>query len=224
MSDNSAAWNQPNVVSFFDNNRLNIEDVYPSEWFFLKDHLKENMTVLDIGCAQGGFAGIIEEKLNDFTYTGVDISKNMISKAKLKHPNHTFHHIGENDYSALPSKRFDMTLVLGILHLHESWRNTIKIAWEFTSSTLIIDLRETSEQTIEDKTKSYFTMDINGNNSDYSEVLPYNVINSGEALASVVAICSDATKISHFGYSQQPSSNSVSPVNRIFANVYCVER
>ena len=150
MSNNAESWNQPNVVSFFDTNRTTTSDIYPSEWFFLKEQLKEGMSILDIGCAQGGFAGMIAEHLNDFTYTGVDISEEMISKAKEKYPQHNFHIVKENDYSKVTGK-YDVSLVLGILHLHETWRNTIQIAWNHTKSSLILDLREVFEETVEDK-------------------------------------------------------------------------
>ena len=101
MSNNSESWSQPNVVDFFDNHRTTTADVYPSEWFFLKGQLHKGMSVLDIGCAQGGFAGIISEELSRFSYTGVDISKAMIAKASAQHPQHTFHYVAENDYAVL---------------------------------------------------------------------------------------------------------------------------
>ena len=223
MSNNAESWNQPNVVSFFDSHRTTTSDVYPSEWFFLKDQLQEGMSILDIGCAQGGFAGIIREQLSKFSYTGVDISKAMITKASEKYPQHVFHHVNENDYSALSGK-YDMTLVLGMLHLHETWRDTIKVAWKHTKSVLILDLRETFEKTIEDKVKSYFTMDINGSNGDYSEVLPYNVVNAGEALEIITSICTGLEKISNYGYLQDPSNTTVTPINKIFANVYLIQK
>ncbi len=227
MSNNSRAWNHTNVVDYFNKNRTSESGVYPSEWFFLKKLFKENMSVLDIGCAQGGFSGIIGERLNDFSYTGLDISKKMIDKAKLKHPEHTFFHINEDDYSVLGSEKcnaFDLTIVLGILHLHESWRDTIKNAWKHTSSTLILDLRETFEETIENKEKSYFKMNINGDNTNYSEFLPYNVINVRDALYTISSICNGAKKISHFGYTQEPSGTAVCPIEKIFATVYCIEK
>jgi|TARA_B110001450_G_C17640780_1_gene489215 SAM-dependent methyltransferase len=223
MSNNAESWNQPNVVSFFDINRTTTSDIYPSEWFFLKEQLKEGMSILDIGCAQGGFAGMIAEHLNDFTYTGVDISEEMISKAKEKYPQHNFHIVKENDYSKVTGK-YDVSLVLGILHLHETWRNTIQIAWNHTKSSLILDLREVFEETVEDKKKSYFKMDINGSNDDYSEVLPYNLINSGEALEIVNSICTGAEKISFYGYSQDPAKTAVTPTNKIFASVYLAQK
>jgi len=117
-----------------------------------------------------------------------------------------------------------MTLVLGILHLHETWRETIAVAWQHTSGTLLLDLRESFEETVEDKEKSNFGMDINGKNDGYSEVLPYNIINVSEALSTISSICKDATKISHYGYTQKASITAVCPIKNIFANVYCVER
>ena len=223
MNNNSESWNQPNVVSFFDSHRMTTSDVYPSEWFFLKDELQEGMSILDIGCAQGGFAGMISEHLKNFSYTGVDISEEMIVKAKAKYPYHTFHIVKENDYSNV-TKMYDVSIVLGILHLHESWRETIQVAWNHTKSSLILDLREISEETVEDKNKSYFTMDINGKNEDYSDVLPYNLINSGEALEIINSICTGAKKISFYGYSQDPAKTAVTPNHKIFANVYLVQK
>ena len=40
MSNNSESWNQSNVVDFFNNHRVDVGDVYPSEWFFLKELLQ----------------------------------------------------------------------------------------------------------------------------------------------------------------------------------------
>jgi 2-polyprenyl-3-methyl-5-hydroxy-6-metoxy-1,4-benzoquinol methylase len=223
MSSNSESWSQNNVVSFFDSHRITSSDVYPSEWFFIKDQLQEDMSVLDVGCAQGGFAGIIAEQLSNFSYMGIDISKEMINKASVRYPQHSFQHVNENDYSAI-SGEYDLTLVLGILHLHETWKETIRMAWKHTKSALILDLRESFEETIEDKTKSYFTMDINGKNINYSAVLPYNVINSSEALKIITSICKGLRNISHYGYLQKPSSTSITPVKKIFANVYLIQK
>ena len=224
MIDNSEAWSQKKVVEYFNVNRNKIEDVYQSEWFFLKNKLEDGLKILDIGCAQGGFAEIIKGHIKDFDYTGIDISSSMIDVAKVNHPQHTFHCVTDSNYKCLESKKFDLTIVLGILHLNEDWRNTIKSAWERTSSCLILDLRETTEKSIEDKSKSFFKMDINGPIDDFNSVLPYNVINSGEALKTVVSICSGALKISHYGYTQAPSSVTSTPIKTIFANVYCIER
>ena len=81
-NDNAAAWGLPGVLDFFSRHRTTSEDVYPSEWLFLKDRLRDGMSVLDVGCAQGGFASVLDEHLGDFSYTGLDINSEMIALAR----------------------------------------------------------------------------------------------------------------------------------------------
>ena len=57
------------------------EDLYLGEKFFLSKILFEKCTILDIGCAQGGFYKIIKSFLKSFSYTGIDNSEKMILKA-----------------------------------------------------------------------------------------------------------------------------------------------
>ena len=51
--------------------------------FFLSKLLFEKCSILDIGCAQGGFYKILKSFLKSFSYTGIDNnSEKMIIKAK----------------------------------------------------------------------------------------------------------------------------------------------
>jgi 2-polyprenyl-3-methyl-5-hydroxy-6-metoxy-1,4-benzoquinol methylase len=222
---NATAWGHESILNFFDKKRLTTQHIYPSEWFFLKDKMQENISLLDIGCAKGGMANVLAENLKSFDYVGVDINEQMIAAAKQRYPQHVFYHITEQDYSLLKGQQYDLVLCLGILHLHEAWRNTIKEAWQHTKECLILDLRETHLPTIEDKSKAYFKMDfdnIHNPNSDY--ILPYNIINVAEALKTINEICVGARRIAHYGYTQDLSGLTVSPINKIMATVYCIER
>ena len=140
---NASAWGLPNVLRFFDQARTTSADVYPSEMHFLENCLQEGISVLDVGCAQGGFATVLSEHLADFSYTGVDISETMIDVAAEKHPTHQFYCCPEGDLSVLSNRQFDLVLVLGILHLHEAWRQTLAAAWAHTKNAIIFDLRLT---------------------------------------------------------------------------------
>lgn len=224
---NAEAWGLPSVLDFFDTARATTGQVYPSEWFFLKDRLREGMSVLDVGCAQGGFATVLGENLTTFRYTGIDISADMVERARARHPRHTFHQIGENtDWTALGEETFDLVLVLGILHLHEGWRDTIRRAWARTRACLLLDLREHEGATVEDKAKSYFRMDF-GDHPDAQHQqtrLPYVLVNSAEALATVRTSTPDARRISHFGYLHPVSGSAVTPVSEAMANVWCIDR
>lgn len=218
---NASAWGH--VVDFFDHERATTSQVYASEWFFLKDLLKEGISVLDVGCAQGGFAGVLAENLKDFRYTGIDISAEMIAKAKARHPTAEFHHVGESDWSAIAGRRFDLVLVLGILHLHEGWRDTITRAWGHAAGTLLLDLREHEGPTIEDKAVSSFRMDFGGGEAGVGVTLPYIVVNSAEALATVRRSAAGAGRVSHYGYLHPISASATSPVKTVMANVWCIK-
>lgn len=211
------------MVAYFDDKRNKRGDVYPSEWFFLKDRLREGMSVLDIGCAQGGFSSILSETLTDFSYTGVDISPDMIEAAKQRHPQHEFHCVSEQDYSLLQSRVFDIVLVLGILHLHESWRETVATAWKHAAGALLLDLRETEHVSIEDKAHSYFDT-FGEDNKSASQRLPYNLINSSEAIVELRNACPHYDKIEWYGYEHPASEHASVPVETILMNVYCINR
>jgi len=215
-------WNRDEIVEYFDDNRSLKQHIYPSEWVFIKDCLVENMSVLDIGCAQGGFSQIISEKIKIFKYVGLDSSEKMIKKAKRKNYKHKFYHIKDNDFSQLNDEKFNLVILLGILHLNESWKTIIENAWKHTHEKLILDLRETYTESIEDKNKSYFKFFNDLNNCN--KILPYNIINSGEALKTICSICKNRKKLSHYGYSQAPSNFTVTNIEDVFVNVYCIEK
>lgn len=223
-SANADSWGLPRVLDFFDHRRDTTDAVYPSEWHFLKDALKEGISVLDVGCAQGGFAAILGEHLSDFRYTGVDINEEMVARARKRHPGRTFHQVMEGDLSVLGEERFDLVLVFGILHLHQAWRDTLATAWQRTAGTLLFDLREIDGPSVEDIQASYFRMDFAGDQEQTDAVLPYNLINTAEARDIVTKLCAGASRVSQYGYPHPVSSSAVTPVEQAMITVYRVER
>lgn len=223
---NAEAWGLPGVLDFFTTARSTTGQVYASEWFFLKERLTDGMSVLDVGCAQGGFVNVLAENLKDFRYTGLDINADMVARAQARHPGYTFHAIGEDaEWAALGEECFDVVLVLGILHLHEGWRETIQRAWARTRGCLILDLREYEGPTIEDKAVSFFRMDFNDGDARHAETrLPYILVNSATALATIRGAAQGARRLSHFGYLHPVSSSATTPVREAMANVWCVDR
>jgi SAM-dependent methyltransferase len=222
---NAEAWGLPRVIDFFTTARATTAEVYPSEWFFLKDRLREGISVLDVGCAQGGFSAVLAEHLEDFRYTGVDVSPAMVAAARARFPRRDFQVVGEGDLSTLGEARFDLVLALGHLHLHERWRDTLAEAWRRTAGALIFDLRHVDGPTVEDKTRAYMAMDFHGGGSSHAAMrLPYILLNAGEALAAVRAACPGAARIAHYGYLHRPTGTAVLPVEAVMAVTWCVER
>lgn len=222
---NAAVWGLPKVLDFFAERRGDLAELYPSERFFLDGCLKDGMRVLDIGCAQGGLAAALAERLGRFEYTGVDVNADMVERARARFPAHRFHRVREGDYSALGAETFDLVVVFGILHLHETWRETLAAAWRHTGGTLLFDLREVEGPTIEDKAVSYFRMDFNGADAAHTSArLPYILVNSAEALGAARRICAGARAVARYGYTHPISGAAVSPVAEAMASVYRVDR
>lgn len=225
QESNENAWSQESVLHYYDKNRLSTENVYPSEWFFLKSKLHDGISVLDVGCAKGFMANVLSENIEDFVYVGVDISQRMIDCAKEKFPQHRFFKVYENNYSILGNEKFDLVMCVGVLSIHESWRETLAVAWSHTKKNLIIDLRETHLKSIEDKNTAYFNMNFDMTNNAISNyTVPYNIINAAEAQKIILEICKEAINITHYGYLHPISKLAVSPINTVMTNVYCIER
>ena len=53
-------WNDTEAQKFFSFERKKAKDLYLGEKLFLSKILFENCTILDIGCAQGGFYKILK--------------------------------------------------------------------------------------------------------------------------------------------------------------------
>src|SRR5688500_13087168 len=63
LSTASAIWNASGWPEYYETHRRTAQELYPSEWFFLKDLLSDGMSVLDIGCAVGGLASVVAERV-----------------------------------------------------------------------------------------------------------------------------------------------------------------
>ena len=66
------------------------EDNQYANFVLISSIISPNSSVLDVGCGQGDFYNYIKNK--KINYYGIDISKSMIEKAKIKNPNINFYH------------------------------------------------------------------------------------------------------------------------------------
>mgnify|MGYP005993920725 FL=1 len=80
-------WGKKNVIDFYAGNRNKISDLYLSEkkpLSFIKKK-KKVKSILDYGCAVGGFYKIFQQYFNKtIYYHGLDTEKNVIIAAKKK--------------------------------------------------------------------------------------------------------------------------------------------
>jgi SAM-dependent methyltransferase len=183
------------------------------------------MTVLDIGCALGGFVNVLNEHLESFKYTGVDISHSLVAHASQLHPDHRFVRVTEGDLSALGQMEFDLVICLGVMHLTPGWRTLISEAWNRTIRSFVFDLRETHESTIEDGSRSYMRMDFADSTPDSSaRNIPYLIINTSEALQTITSRCIDNQALQQYGYRHPIRNSASSPIQEVMMKTYRVDR
>lgn len=82
------------AAEYFSNNRIKLEDFYPSEKKTLRilldyvQYQNQNFHIVDLGCGAGGLGNALlsESKSNKLRYTGIDINELTINKGKKLFP------------------------------------------------------------------------------------------------------------------------------------------
>lgn len=135
-------WSElPELEEYFSNQRIRPEDLYPSEEFFLPWLARNCDTVLDAGCAAGGFYNIWRHYNNNIAYSGIDLSHRLINAAKRLYPGAEFQ-IG-NPVAGLPVPDNNYCCVAGIgwFHWEPRWREALDELWRVTNKYLFFDIR-----------------------------------------------------------------------------------
>lgn len=115
VNKNYAAWGLENSVQFYAGERNKVGDLYPSEAAFLPPIVPRVSSVLDIGCATGGFFQIFKELNPKVSYVGVDISKEMVEVAKSHYPAGDFR-VSDGNLLDFPDRSFDLVHCTGMLN------------------------------------------------------------------------------------------------------------
>jgi len=93
------------------------------EFIFFEDYVKKpGVKILDLGCGNGRFTKILPKGQK---YLGIDISENLIEKAKKLHPEHEFKVGDILDLSGLEKEDFDVVISLAAFHHIPSTKSRI---------------------------------------------------------------------------------------------------
>ena len=72
MNNINNSWSQKKIIKYISENRKNYNDLYLGEKILLNEYFKKGCSVLDVGCAQGGFVNILSQLEKKFSYLGID--------------------------------------------------------------------------------------------------------------------------------------------------------
>jgi len=167
MNNINNSWSQKKIIKYISENRKNYNDLYLGEKILLNEYFKKGCSVLDVGCAQGGFVNILSQIEKKFSYLGIDYNEEMLAIAKKKQPNYKFINIKKNNFSKYINQKFDLVIIFGILHLNKDWKKIIKEGYKLTKKYLIFDLRESNKK---------ISKNIYLNLGNSKKKIPYNVI------------------------------------------------
>lgn len=86
---------------------------WPEFTLFEKHLSKPGLKILDLGCGNGRLAHFIGEKAG---YLGVDISENLIKRAKILNPKHKFEVGDMLDLNNVKNEKYDVVISLAAFH------------------------------------------------------------------------------------------------------------
>jgi len=151
------------------------EHLFRSERHFLERIIKLNMSVLDIGCACGGFYNILRKMSPDIKYTGIDISPPLLEAARQRYPEATFLLLDAADGLPFEPFQFDLVFTLGVV-LHEPrYRGILKNAYAVAKHYLLYDvhIQKEGKETLDINTA--YVINQAGTRNHYI-VIPYNEV------------------------------------------------
>lgn len=216
LSKNPAsAWARPNVVSYYLAHRRTVGELYPSEARLLPELLRPGISVLDVGCATGGFCAILKELQPNILYTGVDISETMIAEARGLFPDSRFE-VARADSLPFPDGSFDLVLSAGgTFPMILEWRQALRECWRVTRNRVAFDVRVIeSGGGIEDITRSYVKLDFDGR-WDGKAMAPYVVVTMDALVCAVLSLTPAPVKIRGYGYYHEVSGKAVTPFREV---------
>jgi SAM-dependent methyltransferase len=174
MPDRLEWADDPALVAFYESHRDRPADLYPSERRFLPWLARRADSVLDAGCATGGFLNIWRHFNPDVRYLGVDLSAALIESARRLHPAVEFE-VGDCA-SGLPfgERSFDAVQALGWLHWERRYRAALAELWRVTGRSLFFDIRLT---------------DADADLDSGTQLLTFSAPDNGRQTASTPYIC-----------------------------------
>lgn len=211
-------WATQEKLVFYQQNRCEPKDLYETEQYFLPDIVQKVNSVLDVGCAAGGFYQIMKHFNPSIKYVGVDITSELISIAKRKYPQGEFME-GDGIHFTTAPESFDLVYSSGMLHLNSRHGDIVRSMWAQARHYLLCDFRLTFEK------PEVGQMDFcSGPQKERSAILPYHVLNVSQLLSSLAALSPRPTCIRAKGYRHAVSPQAHLSTQEVLMAFFLIEK
>jgi SAM-dependent methyltransferase len=224
-------YNSEQLVEYYRNNKFNYDDFYASEKIVFDkvfSKLNENPSVLDVGCACGGLGNGLSQKFNLKYYCGVDINSQCIAWAKRNNKLPIPHDYIEQDIlncNQLNKKKFDLVFNLSCADWNIKTLDIIEKSWELvdTGGYMIISLRLTENESLNDITKSFQFIDFSGSGLE-EEKANYVIINFYDAYEIFSNLLPMPDYVYHYGFYGSPSLTATTPYDKLCFSVLAIRK
>ena len=209
--------------NYWKNNRNKLDDLYPSERYFIEPAIKCAKYVLDVGCAAGGSFDFCKEAKSNIDYTGIDISKELIDIAKEFYPKGLFF-VYDGHEIIFEENKFDLVFSIGVVHHLQHWRRIIKQMVKCSSKSTIFDIRLTKKETL-DNDKKYYQYVKFDEKLKNKTAISYLVINIDEFKNFMKQYFgSGGYRVESYGYYAKPTDLANIPYDKVFMCCLKVEK
>lgn len=173
-----------------------LEKRFRSELYFLKRVMKPGMCVLDVGCASGELYHGLKKKYKKIDYTGIDISRPLIDRAKQLAPSVKFicGDIFKNK-SLLKRGKFDLVVATGVFQHEPKYKRLLSILFGCVKNGghVLFDVKLFhTHHTLCDIRRSY------GDHGDHR--VYYIILNFQDVINLILKQSEDAVVAEFFGY------------------------
>lgn len=225
IDKNFQAWSLANSVSFYVSERNRVKDLYRSEAAMLLPAMPYVRSVLDVGCAAGGFADLFKELDPKIAYTGVDTSAGMVEEACRLRPDVDFR-LSTGGRLPFADDSFDLVLCTGVLNHNPDYLDMIADLFRVAKRFAVIDLPRlvTGPYTFDlDRSNMVLKERFHGAGNTVSAEqtrVPYVLVNVGEAFERVAArLKGDLAGIACMGYYGKTDASVTIPYPEVIFTV-----
>jgi ubiquinone/menaquinone biosynthesis C-methylase UbiE len=219
MENESSCWGIKNSLDFYKTTRNKRKDVYPSEDFFLRKIITPQTTLLDVGCAAGGFYNILKSYEPNINYTGTDACKPMINAAEVLHPSLRFE-VCKEDKLPFKNNKFGIVMAFGVLPMTTKWKAMLKECFRVCNAGILFDIRM-GKNTICNPKKSFQRIMFDGK-WDGKTKCPYVLISPNDLFAEIEKLKPQDVEI--YAYRHKVSSMAKTPEKEVWMATLYLKR
>lgn len=209
----------PDLVDYYVSQRCRVEDLYPSEQKFLPWLARQVKSVLDAGCAAGGFINVWRHFNPEISYTGVDISPSVVEAARESHRQGKFLVGNVTAGLTLPDRCFDAVSALGWLHWEPNYPQAITEMWRLARRYLFFDVRlvESPDQASIAQQRLALTKEWNGETTT-----PYVTVLYREFMELLLGLSPE--RILAYGYWGDPAKTVIGIDHKVCFAAFVIEK